>query len=181
MERLREVQFQRGLQAQNQLYAQVHGLAPLLVQEPQRPRLVVVGLPNSQLLAVQPQDFRQQPRVAGIVLGPAGRKRLAVAGQRHRIDRIQVQERVAHQGVHQCAPALLQADRHAAARILRLQFAQPFRQGFRRVVHHALPDLARGRVPETDVVLLRRPVQPDQRRIFFRFPRFHLVHLVLLS
>ena len=179
-QRLRKVQFQRGLQAQNQLGAQVHGLAPLLVEERQRPRLLVVGLPDGELVAVQAQDLRQQSRVAGIVLGPAGRERLAVARQRHRVDRIQVQEGVVHQGVHQRTPALFQADRQPSSRIAGLQLGQPLGQGFGSVLNHPVAAFARGRVPEADVVLLRRPVQPDQRRVFFRI-RFFLVHPVLLS
>ena len=180
-QRLRKVQFQRGLHAQDELGAQVHGLAPLLVQEPQRPRLLVVGHPDGELVAVHAQNLREQPRVAGIVLGPAGRERLAVARQRHRVDRIQVQERVAHQGVHQRAPALLQTDRQPLSRIAGLQLGQPVGQGFGSVLNHPVAAFARGRVPDADIVLLRRPVQPDQRRVFFRFIRFLLVHPVLLS
>ena len=87
---------------------------------------------------------------------------------------------MAHKGIDQRAPALFQTHRHALAGILGLQLGQPVGQGLRLMFNHPMAALARGQIPEPDVMLLRRPVEPDQRRVFFRPCRLYLVHLVLL-
>lgn len=160
-QRLGKILFQRGLQLQQELSAQVDGGAPLLNEAGEEPGRGVVGAPWTELIAMPHEEREQQPSIRGIVLRSIGRKGLAKATQAPRIHGIEDDERGVKQGLNERSARGFQGNAHGLSTEANGERGEPRRQDFGRVWQPRFLDRrGRGRL-QRDIVVVVGPIDPD--------------------
>ena len=142
VERVGEVLLEQAREPVGQGAAAVHQFAPVFAKQGQLARRDRIRLPGPQLRAVRADQVEQQGGVGRVVLGPAGREDFPIPGQRLRIDRIENEKLVLHQGVDHRAFALLDGNPHGPAAKPLPQLGHPGMQHVRPVLKLELLDRA---------------------------------------
>src|SRR4029450_11506345 len=114
------------------------------------------------MLAMRHQDLQQQVGIDGIILGPAGIKRLPELGQRLRVDRIEVQKIDMHQRIDQRSTLLLDGYGNRATGKSIPQLLNPTLQGLRCLIQRKALLLVTISLLQGGDVFLVRPIQSDK-------------------
>ena len=134
LQRLRKEHLQRRRQLVRQSGSFVHQMPPVFGQQLNAAGQNIIGNPDAQMLAMSHQDLQQQVGIAGIILGPAGMKRLSELRQRLRVDRIEAQKIDMHQRIDQRSAFLFDSDGDGPSGKSLPQLLDPALQGLRRLI-----------------------------------------------